>query len=265
MRHWTYYWNEEQFLASASEALEGRPALVEYTGGSGFAARGIAPGDAVYIINWWQGSLRILGRFIVERLATRAEAEAALGRQGYDAPEHLLARPGTATPFVLDAELAVDDPMLDDLEFVTASGNTSAPKRRDDGSVDPQTFRNVREITGPTADLFDRLLGFVAVAESPPYRRYAGFDLVGRDDEGHEATAGADAVLVATTVTPRFIDFVHSAGDPELISNRARLLELLMTNVHEWVQANGAAIDGELEGIDVRPYDPSTDGNETGR
>lgn len=256
MRYWTYYWNGGQVFASAAAATGGDPELVDHTAGTGFAARGVEPGDTVYIINWWHGALRVLGRFLVDRRTDQAGAEAHFGRGLYEAPEHLIAQVGTATPLVIDVEIFDDDRLLDEIQFIDSSGNEVLPKRRSNGSIDPQTYRNVREIGEGTAARFDVLLGFEAVADSPPYRRTVEFELTCRDDIGNEANVGGQVVVAAPMVPPRFVELDYSSTEPGLLQDQERLVEQLTIAAEGWANEQSADIDGDIRIFNVTQHQP---------
>lgn len=244
MAYFTYYWNREQFLRSRDEFdKEGITYQTDYTGGSGFTERSMSPGDVLYLLNWHEGELSLLGRMTVDRILGRAEAVAELG-DVYDAPEHVLAKPGTATFEVFDAVISAENTEdLDAIEFRTSKGALATPKRNADGSVEPQTFRNVREVTEDTAELFDYYLGFgpdFEVVDGQPIVRLVTFDFLVRDDSGAEVLVSADVPCSADTLLRRWVDDDVSVTESELLTDAARLAPLLWERVQRWCEERDA-------------------------
>lgn len=120
-----------------------------------FRARGVGPDDRVYVVNWKNGTLYLVGRMIVDQVVDRAAAERIVGTTDlWPADDHVVARPGTATTVKM-RELT--EQQLRSVEFVTETG-TAGPKLRRDGEVDHQTFRVTREISRSTAQMFEDIL-----------------------------------------------------------------------------------------------------------
>lgn len=210
MQYFTYYWAREQFLANRERfELTGETDSLDYTGGSGLRARGLSVGDVLYVVNWHEGELNILGRMTVGRLLDRAEAKAALGGI-FDADEHVVSEPGTATFIVFDAYMTgEDDGDIDEVQFIDPNGATSGVKRGRSGAIEPQSFRNVREITAGTAELFDNCLGFDADAEfaaGQPVTRLMDCQFTIRDRSGRETLALVDVPCTSRLLMPRWID-----------------------------------------------------------
>lgn len=156
MAHYTHYWSGRtiKFQEASPDPFE----PLTHTASAEFRSRGVGPGDTVYVINFINGQLRILGRMVVDRVVDQRRAEQLLGTKDlWDAPNHCIARASTSTPVHYDTYLT--DPQLSKFMFVTADGKAQGPKRRMDGTIDPQAFRaSVRMITPQTADLLDSIL-----------------------------------------------------------------------------------------------------------
>lgn len=249
MAYFTYYWNREQFLRSLNEFEEtGSTYQLDYTGGSGFTKRDVSEGDVLYLLNWHEGVLTILGRMTVDRVLERAEAVAELG-DIYDAKEHVLAKPGSATLEVFDA-IINDDQELDTIGFLDTSGARSHPKRNERGEIEPQTFRNVRQITEATAELFDDYLGFAPDFElqsGAPVRRLVNFDFVVRDDTGEETAVSIDLPCASDGLLPRWVDEDVNITDPALRTDAARLGSVLWDRVQRCCEELEATPEVDVE------------------
>ena len=266
MRYFTYYWNQDQFLVTAGDAARKGPIYLDYTGGSGFRDRGVAPGDVLYVLTWYKGDLRVLGRMLVDGVLDEAAAQRRIGST-YPAPEHVVASPGTATPFVYDA--VIYDESLDDLTFLTADGAAASVKRNQSGKVEPQTFRNVREITKETADIFDTELGFDQSKQlrDGELERLVLFSVLIRDDDANDAEGEFEVLCrSASKVPPRVVELDHSTADRESLSDDARLAELMRTVIEDWCSKEGfllepnelgAAIDNAFQGATAGPLSES--------
>lgn len=262
MRYFTYYWNREQFLRSRDEFdKEGVTYQTDYTGGSGFTERKVAPGDVLYLLNWHEGELSLLGRMTVDRIVGRAEAAAELG-DVYDAAEHVLAKPGTATFEVFDAVISGENTEdLDAIGFLTSDGTIATPKRNADGAVEPQTFRNVREVTEDTAALFDYYLGFgpnFEVVDGESIVRLVTFDFLVRDDSGEEVLVSADVPCSSDTLLRRWVDDDVSVTDSGLLTDAARLAPLLWERVQRWCEERDATPELTVDGFSAGVLDELT-------
>jgi hypothetical protein len=136
----------------------GEPPELDHTAGSLFRARGVTVGDVVYVVSWSAGAVNLHGRLTVGTVTSQAEAKRTLGRSNlWPAPDHLIAKQGSATPFRQDVAIAGRD--IERVRFVLADGTEAAPAMNRHGRVDHQAFRAVRPVTVPTARRFDSLLG----------------------------------------------------------------------------------------------------------
>ncbi len=150
MTAWTHYWKK----ATAQGQAHG---LLDHTAGNSFRSRGVGNGDRVYVISFWDGTLKVLGRLDVDRIVDQAEAERIQGEQLWDADDHVLAERGSASKLGVRV---VPDSKLGKIEFINADGSMVSVKYNRRGKVEGMTFQvEVREITTTTARLFDQLLG----------------------------------------------------------------------------------------------------------
>lgn len=149
MTAWTHYWKRRTAEAPRSGPLD-------HTASNRFRSRGVKKGDTIYVISFWDGTLRILGRLDVDLIVDQAQAERIRGEDLWPAYDHVLAKPGSATMF---GSSVVPDLDLAKVEFMKADGTTVGVTYKREGKVEPQSFRSeVREITKKTARLFDQLL-----------------------------------------------------------------------------------------------------------
>jgi hypothetical protein len=153
MASFTHYWKGETAEENQQLGLAGQE--LDHTAGNQFRARGVRPGDTVYIITFSDGDLRLIGRLKVGKIVGQAEAERVLQATVtlWQADEHVIAEPSASTKAQFD--LVVKQPGT--IEFVLADGSIASPKRNR-GAIDPQSFRGVREIAPSTVATFEALL-----------------------------------------------------------------------------------------------------------
>jgi hypothetical protein len=85
-------------------------------------------------------------------LFSDAEAKVRLGYEPWSAKEHLIARPGTATPTRLERVVPLE--IVQRLEFHTTEG-IKGLAFVDAEKLDRQALRGVRRLTQPSARLLD--------------------------------------------------------------------------------------------------------------
>jgi hypothetical protein len=218
--------------------------FLEHTAGSGYTKAGIEVGDQLYIVNFLDGMLSVLGRMTVGEFLDRAGATARFGDDVYDAREHIVAVQDSATPKVFDA--LVYDELIDDLEFLNKGGEILRAKRNASGQVEPQTFTNVREITRSTGALFDLLLGFRADESfdaGGSVQRLVDFAFTVRDDDGNETDLATLLLTQAEAVLPRVVDLgTVSIADRSVISDPDRLAPVLWQAIERWSSQHNAAV-----------------------
>ena len=240
MRNFTFEWTREQYDADVAELEEtGSTSVIDNTFGSGFMALGVDNGDVVYVVNWHQGELSVLGRFVVDRVLDRVMARKEFG-DDFDGEELVVAQDGRVTYEVFDAVLNgpelddEDDDMIGLIEFVADNGDVVAPARNADGSVDARTFRGVREISADTANLFDELLGFepdqLIGADDSTARRLVSIDYF-VDDEG---VASVTVPCEAGELLGRWRDADLADVDPSALDDADRLADLVWAELEQW-------------------------------
>jgi hypothetical protein len=156
MSAWIHYWTRKTTDREESRHVPGD--RLEHTAGNLFRKKGVASGDDVYVVTFYEGDLRIIGSLVVDQIVLREKAEKLLGTTNlWPAIDHVTAQPGSATELRFDARLPRSKMKL--VNFVTKNPLTRNVKYDANGIADKQCFRGLREITGGTAKLFDQVLG----------------------------------------------------------------------------------------------------------
>ena len=153
MRFWTHYWTHETAVYTTSQGSE----PTRHTAGNRFLSRGVEPGDRVYIISFWENSMRLLGRIDVERIVGFDEAWDLLGYEPWDAPEQILGNESSAAPSLKIRDLTKSQ--LKRVEFINKGNKPAFVVKNKAGNIEPGSFRAVRELTEDTARKFDSILG----------------------------------------------------------------------------------------------------------
>lgn len=150
-RAFTHYWQNATWDYERERGL----GVLDQAASNQFVERGVSPngGDTLYAISVRNGDLLLGGRLDVYRIVSQQEAERVLGRSVWEAREHALAEPRTAQPLNLDRVVPRD--VVRQLRFV-GGGSPVAPVFDEDGGLDQQTMRGVRELTPESAVLLDR-------------------------------------------------------------------------------------------------------------
>lgn len=158
MAYFTHYWKGQ--TASSHE----RDSVLTATGFSHTASAnlcraGVESGDVVYGITYSAGQLFVIGRMTVQKVVDQQEADVLLPSIDlWVAPDHAVAKRGSYTrPLMFDRVLPEREARR--IRFVDSAGMPEAPFIGEDGRVYFQTYRNVRQITEPTAAMFDKVLG----------------------------------------------------------------------------------------------------------
>jgi hypothetical protein len=142
-----------------------QPGDLTHTASDLFRERGVGRGDTVYVAEVADGKLELIGRMRVAEVLSYAEARRRLPYPPWEAKDHLIAEPGTATPKVFGRP--VRRRIAERLRFLQKTGRTRA-----DGTtvfretallfrgagLDAQTTRTVRRLTDDSAVLLEALL-----------------------------------------------------------------------------------------------------------
>lgn len=133
---------------------------IPVAGGSGFVGR-VLPGSRVFVTNVQGGLFRLVGAFTVQAVVETA-VSGKPAKATWDAPEYLLAQEGTSSP-VRPQSIPAD--VVRSLRFVTSAGKESAVKFDDDGRVNGQAMRAVRQLTPESALILEEHLERAAEKE----------------------------------------------------------------------------------------------------
>ncbi len=145
-RSWIYSWNKKGWEKKTQDVQFGEGEL-RYAASDNFTRRGVSAGDTLFIVNVRGGSLYLGGKIEVAEVLPREDAAHRLGLH----PQQLWRKAGEcvlADRYQLDAfrpNLRVDESLLKDLQLISGDRNTTVPKM-DEGAVDEQTFRALREL-----------------------------------------------------------------------------------------------------------------------
>lgn len=281
-RHFTCYWDDDTLAAHAETISSGGRPTASHTSGSGFIGRGVGPGDSLYVLNWFEGELRVLGRLAVDSIVDDATAKLRLG-DVEPAAEHVLEIGGSGTPIVLDA--VFDDDELEALTFLDVSGEHQPIARNGAGGIDTASFEGVREVDDDTADFFDRLLGFDLGQHfgDGPTRRWIAIlvELTdGGDDDGADDEFGAQEETVvelelelqgdSADVPERWAQIEHTVDDTAVLSDPAGVAALVEQLLLAWGAVESVELDAdqlrsslsELAAQDEIPLEHDHDGHE---
>jgi hypothetical protein len=149
-----YLWTRQEFETHRADG-EG---MLWSASGNMFRQRGLAPGDAVYVVSCFDEKLFLLGRIDVSQILSPTEARAYTSDDEFPwdwATDHIFCDDEAKRPMLFD--LVVPGDRIRTMQF---EDGRSPVYREDCGRVipDPQTFRGFRRLSWQTAADFDRLL-----------------------------------------------------------------------------------------------------------
>lgn len=152
-RYWTHYWKNRTWHAEARHPRAEGDTL-DHLAGNEFEKRGVEPGDIVYVVTVLKGHLHVLGRMEVDALVTQEQAEKVLQTDDlWEAGLHCIAKPGASLR-------RFDGPCVtqSDAESLLFEGRLGPQSLviHDDGRLDQQTLRSLRELTPQSAMILDR-------------------------------------------------------------------------------------------------------------
>lgn len=143
----TIYWTPEGWEGIGL----GNP--IHAASGSGFVGR-VRPGSRIFVTNVKDGLFRLVGAFTVQSVVD-AEVSGKPASATWDAPEYLLAEDGSSSP-VRPKPIPAD--VVRSLRFVTSAGKESGVKFDDDGRVNGQAMRSLRQLTPESAAALEEQL-----------------------------------------------------------------------------------------------------------
>lgn len=160
-RYFTTYWAAPPWDASAY-------GHADHAASNEFAARGVEPGDHVFVVHYRGRDVFLGARLVVERLVSRAEASAALvvgEDEVWDARDHILAdRRQTQR---LDAKRIIPHNVLRRLTFLADAGTENRLAFDSDGAANQQTLRSVCELTPSSSAMLEDLIGWDGAPQTP--------------------------------------------------------------------------------------------------
>ena len=153
-RFWTCHWQNKFWRDDVNE--ESRPIVA--AGSNLFAAKGVRPGDRLYIVSIVEGQLLFGGRMTVDAILLREAVMARLGSDDLheDSKWWAVGAKEAGTP--LDLHRALSPEVTRKLRFVAPSGPPKKPQFVSDTHLDGQTTRGVRQLTQESAELLEQIL-----------------------------------------------------------------------------------------------------------
>jgi len=154
-KFFTHYWKDFDLQESVT---------TDHTAGNEFRRKGVRPGDYIYVVGTLSGTMYLVGRMKVAEIANQKRARQMLPYEPWKADEHCIAEPGTATSM---AAIKVPIAAVRALRCVSPTNGPVALKFRtgDRSRLDPQTLRQVRELTPESARSLDALLSTDGISE----------------------------------------------------------------------------------------------------
>ena len=152
VKYWTQYWKNS--TCEMMKPHEGQP--LDHAASNEYSRRGVAAGDWLYVVTVVKGDLHLIGRMKVDRVASQAEAARILGTTDiWEASGYCLSTSSEASPMRFDVMVSRGDRDLP--RFFTRSGLSSL-KVDEEGRLDQQTLRSIRELTEESARLLDKYI-----------------------------------------------------------------------------------------------------------
>ena len=151
-RFFSYYWDnnycDDMFANNWSNVPIG------YCEGTGFSAAGVAPGDALYVLGDFDGSLALVARMEVGEIITDiGQLRKATGERFRKGMEIVEARDGSGTPMQFLRELPWE--VIGELRFITSKGALKPVKLKGDAEVEQASVNGLRELSEESAMLLD--------------------------------------------------------------------------------------------------------------
>jgi hypothetical protein len=140
------YWNPQTALSNLEEG-----GLLEHSASEQYQR--IRPGDTVWIVTVYSGSLHLVGRIIVGYVENQSNAAEMLGTSDlWPASHHIIAAKDTAQPI---KDIPIDH-LADRLRFESASGRDRLVMTN--GRVRPQQLQTMRVLNTDSASLLENAL-----------------------------------------------------------------------------------------------------------
>lgn len=132
-----------------------------HSASNAFRKRGVQPGDKLFIVTVSQGRLYLGGVLVVDKLMGMRDAKRRLGKDIWEANDHVTAR--DRQPFYNDLRVP-----LKTVQALRFEGD-KALVFKTPGKLDQQTLRGIRELTAESASKLEDVLA--AAAQQGPARR----------------------------------------------------------------------------------------------
>jgi HNH endonuclease len=142
-RSFTQYWKNSTLDWQSDRALE-------HAASNQFRARGVQPGDSIFIVSVFDNIVHLGGVLHVDEIVGIREARKRFGKNVWEASDHVIAR--EPQPFYRNLCLPMST--VKALRFDGGKGLVF----KETEILDPQTLRGVRELTAESALLLEALL-----------------------------------------------------------------------------------------------------------
>lgn len=150
---WTVHWQNSLWQPKAN--IEGYP--IKAAGSHVFQARGVKPGDVLYVISLSKGHLLLGGRMVVSRLVSRNEASQMLETDNLFKADQWAINTEGGSLLNLHRRLAPN--LTKELLYIRANGVRSL-KFVDEARLDNQATRGLSQLTEESARLLDLIIEF---------------------------------------------------------------------------------------------------------
>jgi hypothetical protein len=151
-RYWTCHWQNRLWRHEVNP--EGQP--LDSSGSNNFRKRGVSVGDVAYIVSLKAGQLYLGGRMTVKQIVSRQDAVRLFKTENlYEAEDWIIDPMRDGSPLHLHRRLS--PAITKRLRFVSKEG-PKEPYFVSDSALDNQATRGVRELTGESAALLDRII-----------------------------------------------------------------------------------------------------------
>lgn len=148
---WTVHWQNSLWKPRAN--VEGKP--IQASGSGVFEARGVAPGDVLYIISLSEGQLLLGGRMVVSTIVSRDAACRMLGTDNLFETDQWAINIDGGSPLHLHRRLAPD--VSKKLLFTRTNGKRGLTFI-DELNLDNQATRGISKLTDESARLLDSII-----------------------------------------------------------------------------------------------------------
>lgn len=142
-KSFSIYWTSEGW----ADIGEGNP--IPGAWGNKFSEK-VVPGSRIFVTNIQGGALRLVGAFTAESIEDVNPANKA-----WNASERLIAKSGSSSPIRLTA---VPMQIVKSLRFLKSDGTQSSIAFDDDGKVNGQAMRTIRQLTQESAAALEALI-----------------------------------------------------------------------------------------------------------